>query len=450
MQKQSCYSTFVYCMNKSILRLAIPNIISNITVPLLGLVDMAVVGHLEDDGYIGAIIVATTIFNFIYWNFSFLRMGTSGFTAQSYGAGNIQEQADILLRSLLISLFGGIIIIILQPLILQTGYYFFQTGESVKEYVGDYFHIYIWAAPAVLGMYAFNGWFVGMQDAKTPMFIAIGINIINIALCLFFVFALNMSIKGVALASLCAQYSGILAASIIWLFKYGYLRPYIHFSILGNLRSYIPFFKVNTNIFLRTLALITVTTFFVSASSHGSDQILAVNALIMQLFTLFSYLMDGFAYAAEALTGKFVGARKKDLLNKLIKILFVWGFGIAILFTMAYALFFEQILTILTDKQHIVALATDYKLWALLIPLAGFSAFLWDGIFVGATASGQMRNSMLIAALSFFLLYFGSKHIIPHFFDQHANSILWLAFITYLAMRGIMQTFMAPTVLRNS
>ncbi|NDV60679.1 MATE family efflux transporter [Bacteroides sp. 519] len=429
-------------MNKDILRLAIPNIISNITVPLLGLVDMTIVGHLDSTSYIGGIVVATTLFNFIYWNFSFLRMGTSGFTAQYYGADNKHGQVNTLLRSLLVAVSGGVLLILLQFFILQLGILFFDAGENVRQYAAAYFRIYIWGAPAVLGMYAFNGWFVGMQDAKTPMFISILINVINILLSLLFVFVWNMNIKGVALGSLCAQYAGILTALIICYLKYGYLRKYLSLSVLKHWKEYVPFFKVNANIFIRTLALVVVTTYFVSASSHEGEAILSVNALIMQLFTLFSYLMDGFAYAAEALTGKLIGAGKKQRLRKLVRSLFVWGMGIAVFFTIVYALFFEQILGVITDKQDVILLAIEFKLWALLIPIAGFSAFLWDGIFVGATASLQMRNSMLFAAGTFFGIYLGCKYAFPDFFMIHGNSILWTAFLCYLVMRGIIQWLM--------
>lgn len=434
-------------INKDILRLAIPNIISNITVPLLGLVDMTVVGHLDSASYIGGIVVATTIFNFIYWNFSFLRMGTSGFTAQFYGAGNERGQVDTLLRSLLVALVGGILLILLQLFIIRFGIIFFDAGDNVRQHAMDYFHIYIWGAPAVLGMYAFNGWFVGMQDAKTPMFISILINVVNILLNLYFVFVWNMNIKGVALASLIAQYLGVISAFAIWHWKYGYLRSQLNLSILKDWKEYIPFFKVNANIFIRTLALVFVTTYFVSASSREGEDILSVNALIMQLFTFFSYLMDGFAYAAEALTGKFVGAKQRNLLHKLVKYLFGWGLGIAAFFTLAYSFFFREILSFITDKEQIVSLALEFKLWALLIPVAGFSAFLWDGIFVGATASRQMRNSLLFAATAFFAIYLGSKFFFPNFWAAHSNSILWTAFICYLAMRGIMQSFMAPRII---
>jgi MATE family multidrug resistance protein len=432
-------------MDRNILRLAIPNIISNITVPLLGMVDMAVVGHLDSEDYIGAIAVATTIFNFIYWNFSFLRMGTSGFTAQAYGARDKQEQANSLLRSLVIALSAGLLIIILQSLILRLGFFFFDAGDTVKTHAAEYFRIYIYAAPAILGLYTFNGWFIGMQDAKTPMYIAIGINIVNIGLCLFFVYVLKLKIEGVALASLCAQYLGLLTAFIIWVNKYKETKKHIRFGELKDIPAFKIFFKVNSDILIRTLALVAVTTFFVSVSTREGDDILAVNALLMQLFILFSYFMDGFAYSAEALTGKYVGGKQNDQLKVLVKRLFKWGGIIVVLFSLVYFFLFDQILSILTDKKNIIALAHDFRYWVVLIPICSFSAFLWDGIFVGATASRQMRNSMLIAVAIYFCLY-----IIAIFYDFFSNNILWLMFIIYLLFRGLAQSFMASTILKNS
>jgi len=426
-------------MNRDILRLAIPNIISNITVPLLSMVDMAIVGHLSLEVYIGAIATATLIFNFMYWSFSFLRMGTSGFTAQAYGAENKKEASTILLRSLLIAFTAGLLIIIFQHVIFHLAFRVIKASPEVILYAGNYFDIYIWAAPAVLGMYAFSGWFVGMQDARTPMYIAIATNIINIALSLTFVYGLNMNIEGVALGSAIAQVSGFFLAFIIWFFKYKEIRINIDFSRLKHLSAYIPFFKVNTDIFIRTMLLIAVTTFFTSVSAKMGNTILAANALLMQLFTLFSYMMDGFAYAAEALTGKFIGAKKADRLNQLIKFLFAWGFGLVVLFTLIYGLFTEQILGLLTDKTDVIEVCKNYQVWVLLIPLAGFSAFLWDGIFIGATASRQMRNSMFIAAGFFFAIYYS-------LYSTLANNALWLSFIIYLSMRGIMQAFMYKKV----
>lgn len=430
-------------MNKAILRLAIPNIISNITVPLLGMVDMFLVGHLDAPEYIGAIALATMIFNFIYWSFSFLRMGTSGFTAQAYGAQNLKEQADILLRSLFVAMVSGFLIILLQKAIAGIGFYVLDGSNVVKVYAYDYFSIYVWAAPAVLGMYTFTGWFVGMQNAKAPMIVAIGVNIVNIVLSFILIYALKMKIEGVALASVCAQYTGFFTFLLIWKIKYKFLKQYIDIHVLKHVKSFIPFFKVNSDIFIRTMALVAVTTFFMSASAKEGDDILSVNALLMQLFILFSYMMDGFAYAAEALTGKLIGADNRVQLKELVKRLFLWGIVLSCFFTLVYALFVDEILMLLTDKQNIIDLSKEYQLWVMLIPIAGFSAFLWDGIFVGATASRQMRNSMLIASGAFFAVYFLFAHI-------SLNNILWFSFIVYLSLRGIIQSFMAPIILCQS
>lgn len=429
-------------INKEILRLAIPNIISNITVPLLSMVDMAIVGHLQLEVYIGAIATATLIFNFLYWSFSFLRMGTSGFTAQAYGAKDKNEISAIFLRSLSIALIGGIIIIALQQAIFRLAFYVISGGPEVLFYADQYFTIYIWSAPFVLGMYAFSGWFVGMQDSKTPMWIAISTNIINISLSLFFVYVLKMNIEGVALGSLLAQISGFILAFLIWYFKYKEVRLIINLRKIRDFKAYIPFFRVNTDIFIRTMLLITITTFFTSVSARMGNTILAANALLMQLFTLFSYMMDGFAYSAEALTGRFIGARQTFYLKELIRKLFMWGIGIVVLFTLCYFLFTDQILNILTDKKDVIAVCKQYQHWVLLIPIAGFSAFLWDGIFIGATASRQMRNSMFLAVLFFFLFYYTLR-------DYLGNNALWLSFIVYLAMRGIVQWFMYKKIRQN-
>lgn len=426
-------------MNKSILRLAIPNIISNITVPLLSMVDIAIVGHLSLEVYIGAIATASIIFNFLYWSFSFLRMGTSGFTAQAYGANNKQESANILLRSLSIALIGAFLIVLFQDAIFDIAFRIIKASDDVKVHAATYFHIYVWAAPAILGMYAFSGWFVGMQDARTPMYISIAVNIINISLSFFFVYGIKMNLEGVALASTISQILGFIITFTIWYIKYSRIRRVIDFGVLKRIKEFVPFFKVNTDIFLRTLLLIAVTTFFTSVSAKSGDLTLAANALLMQMFTLFSYIMDGFAYAAEALTGRFIGARQPSILSKLIKSLFLWGLALVLLFTSLYALFTDQILGILTDKSDVIALCKEYQSWVLLIPIAGFSAFLWDGIFIGATASRQMRNSMFIAASCFFGLYYLLS-------PSLGNNALWLAFIFYLAMRGVMQTFMYQNI----
>lgn len=399
------------------------------------MVDMFIVGHLSSEFFIGAISIAVMIFNFMYWSFSFLRMGTSGFTAQAFGAKDQQEIVDILLRSLTVAIGAGLLIVLLQNVILGVAFYFIDTNIQIKHYAETYFHIYVWAAPAILGMYALMGWFIGMQDAKTPMYVAIMVNVINISLSLFFVFVLKMEIEGVAFASTIAQISGFIICLLVWNIKYSKLKSLLHLGFIRRVQDFIPFFKVNSDIFLRTLCLIAVTTFFTSASAKMGDTLLAVNSLLMQLFILFSYMMDGFAHAAEALTGRFVGERNPKMMKLLVKKLFVWGGGLTLFFTILYALYSDTIIGFLTDKSAIIAAANDYLGWVLLVPLAGFAAFLWDGIFVGMTASRYMRNSMLIAMLSFFAVYFLLR-------ASMGNNALWLAFITYLAMRGVIQSLM--------
>lgn len=422
-------------MNKQILRLAIPNIISNITVPLLGMIDMFIVGHLSSKLYIGAIAIASMIFNLMYWSFSFLRMGTSGFTAQAYGANNKQEVVNVLMKSLFVALLASLIILLLHKVILKIALYFLDGSENVLLLTADYFNIYIWAAPAVLGMYAFIGWFIGMQNAKTPMYISISVNICNIITSLYLVFVLKWELKGVALGSTIAQYVGLLLCIVGWIYNHKELKKYLRIRFINNLKELLPFFQVNTNIFLRTLCLITVSTFFTSASAKSGNTILAVNSLMMQLFILFSYMMDGFAYAAEALTGKYVGKQESTSLSTLIKKLFTWGGGLTILFTTIYLLFADNILALLTDKTDVIAVANQYLGWAMLIPIAGFSAFLWDGIFIGMTASKEMRNSMFIAMTSFFIIYYSTISTL-------GNNGLWLAFISYLGVRGVVQALM--------
>ena len=285
--------------SKQILHIAIPSIISNITIPLLGLVDVAIVGHLGSASYIGAIALGGMLFNMIYWIFGFLRMGTSGLTAQSYGGHNMKEVTHVLMRSLSI----GII----------------SASAEVQHLSATYFHICIWGAPATLGLYSLSGWFIGMQNAKYPMYIAITQNIVNIIASTFLVLVCNMKIEGVAIGTLIAQYAGLFMAFLLWLHHYGYLRKYIHFKNLFEHTAMKRFFQVNRDIFFRTICLVTVTVFFTSTGASYGDVLLAVNTLLMQLFTLFSYIMDGFAYAGEALTGKCVGAADRKELHNTVR-----------------------------------------------------------------------------------------------------------------------------------
>lgn len=322
--------------DRQILHIALPSIVSNITVPLLGLIDVSIVGHLGAASYIGAIAVGGMLFNMIYWLFGFLRMGTGGLTAQAYGRHDLQEVTRILLRSLSISLLLALALLLLQYPIRNIAFMCMDTSEEVRQLATLYFHICIWGAPATLGLYGFTGWYIGMQNSRFPMFIAITQNIVNIAASLFFVFVLKMKVEGVALGTLVAQYAGLGMACLLWLAYYRPLRKYLRQKALFDRMEMKRFFQVNRDIFIRTLCLIAVTVFFTSTGAAYGDVVLAVNALLMQLFTLFSYFMDGFAYAGEALTGKYIGAKDNQSLRLTIRHLFKWGIALSLLFTLLY------------------------------------------------------------------------------------------------------------------
>lgn len=430
-------------MNKRILGLAVPSIISNITVPLLGLVDVSIVGHLGSATYIGAIAVGGMLFSMIYWIFGFLRMGTSGLTAQAYGRRDLVEVILLFVRSLGIAFGLALLLIMLQYPILKVAFTLIDATPAIKELASLYFRICIWGAPAVLGLYSFAGWFVGMQNSRFPMYIAITQNIVNIAASLFFVFVWNRGVAGVAMGTLVAQYAGLLMASLLWYGYYRRLWQKLNWKMLTDYEAMRSFFILNRDIFFRTLCLVAVTTYFTSRGAEQGDIILAVNTLMMQLFTLYSYIMDGFAYAGEALTGRYVGAHNQADLRRMIRTLFAWGVGLALAFTLLYGIGGSSFLGLLTNEQEVLNASSDYFYWVLAIPLAGMAAFLWDGIYIGATASRQMLYSMLVASVSFFIL----QRI---FQQQMGNHALWMAFIAYLFLRGLVQTGLARKILLKS
>lgn len=428
-------------MNRQILRLALPNIVSNVTVPLLGMVDLAIMGHLGSEVYVGAIALGVIIFNFIYWGFGFLRMGTSGFTAQAYGARDLREMIVILARSLVVALGAGILIVLLQKPIVSLSFYLIQGTEEVEVLARQYFSIRIWSAPATLCLYAFTGWFLGMQNARMTMVIAITVNVLNIGLNFLFVYGLGMKVEGVALGSLLAQYGGLLLAAILFLRYYSRLGRYFEMAALRQWDAFRRFFIVNKDILLRTLFLIVTFSFFTARSAAENNSILAVNTLLLQFLFIFSYFIDGFAYAAESLVGKYVGARDPVRLKAVIRHLFVWGFFLSIPFTVIYLVWDEAILRILTDNQPIISLAKDYMPWVVLVPFLSFAAFIWDGVFIGATTAAPMRNTLFVAT---FLVFLPAYFISREFIGNHG---LWLAMILFMVTRGVMLSLYARKVL---
>lgn len=420
-------------MNKKILNIAIPNIVSNVTIPLLGVVDLALMGHLGKVDFIGAIALGGTIFNFLYWGFAFLRMGTTGITAQAYGSRNLNESILSLSRALIVAFIGSFLILIFQKPIAMLSFWLIESEESVESVAKSYFFIRVWAAPATIALYALNGWFIGMQNARIPMLIAIVGNVINITLSAFFVYNLNLDVKGVALGTLIAQYSSFLLASF-FIFRY-YKRLFKYWSIKGmmKIKELTHFFIINKDIFIRTLCIIFVFTFFTTESASVNKDILAVNSLLLQFLFIFSYFMDGFAFAAEALVGKYIGALNAKYLKQVIRLLFIWGLVISLSFTFIYGLLGNDILSLLTDMRSTIELANVYLKWVILLPILSFASFLMDGIFIGATASAYMRKTMMAATLLIFIpLYYIFNEI-------SGNHGLWIAMLGFMLSRGLFQ-----------
>lgn len=437
-------------MNRQILKLAIPNIISNISVPLLGIVDMALMGRMGSDAYIGAIAIGSLIFNFIYWGFGFLRMGTSGFTAQAWGRHDLKETMQVFSRALLLGLIFSLSLLILQWPLEWLSFKILTTEADVEVLARAYFSVRIWAAPAVLGQYALLGWFLGMQNARLPMMVLITTNLSNIALNYYFVMVRGMGSEGVALGTVIAQYTGLLLAGLFFTRYFGKLTSYWSVQATLNLAKLKRFLNVNRDIFIRTLCLIIVFSFFTARSAvadtmdSGDDTILAVNSLLMQFFMFFSFLIDGFAHASEALTGRFIGASDNEKLKRLVRLLFIWGTGIGLFFNLLYLIGNNIIFALLTDNPDIINNARPYFIWVIIIPLVSFGAFLWDGIFIGATAGKAMRNAMLISTI---LIFFPAYILLSKVTGNHG---LWLAFILFMLSRTITMTILAPQAVFSS
>ncbi len=417
--------------DRQILKIALPSIVSNITVPLLGMIDVAIVGHMGSSVYIGAVAVGSMIFSLVYWLFGFLRMGSSGLTSQALGRRDLPEVLRLLARSLMIAFAIALLLMVLQVPLKWLMFWLIGPTADVAPYATVYFYIVIWGAPAVLGVYSLSGWYIGMQNTRIPMLISIGQNVVNILASLTLVYGLGMKIEGVALGTVIAQYAGLLVAlGLLWRYYRRLLRKE---WLAGLTKGLGAFFRVNGDIFLRTLCLVAVNLFFTSAGARQGAVILSVNTVMMQLYLFFSYFMDGFAYAGEALCGRAYGARNATAFRETLRRLFLWMVLVTGAYTLLYVLGGHWIFSLLTDEPEVLSASGEYLFWACLIPVAGAVAFIWDGVFVGITATRGMLVSSAVAAILFFAVYQASV-------GQLGNHGLWLAQVVYLAMRGLVQT----------
>lgn len=416
--------------NRDMWRIAAPMILSNISVPLLGMVDTGVVGHLDSSSYLGAVAIGGTIFTFIYLGMNFLRMGTTGIAAQSFGAGDNDGLRVSLGQALIVSLAIATTILILQIPIGRGAIALLGGDAQTQQHAATYFSIRVWSAPGTLANYALIGWFLGLQNARVPLLIFLTINITNIILDLLFVMVLGMDVDGVALASVIAEYSGLLVGGA---FAVDALRSRAGnwpLARLTNLSAYKAFFAVNANLFVRTIALLFAFGFITAQGARLGPTILAANAVLMNFQNLTSLGLDGLAHAAEAMVGKAVGQKDESALRHTVRLTLKWSLIFAAGFTLAFVLTGPLIIRILTDLPEVRATAMTYLPWLVISPLISVWCFLYDGVYVGMTRAREMRNIMVISTFAVFLPVW-------YFTQSFGNHGLWFAFLVFLASRGI-------------
>ena len=440
-------------LNKEILRLSIPSILANLTVPLVGLVDTAVAGHIQaSDGaaaFIGAISLGAMLFNLLYWNFGFLRTGTGGLTAQAFGRGDPHDCTAILARGLSFSLIIAALTLLIQWPFVKFVLLCTQATGEVEALAGQYFFIRIWAAPATLSLMVFSGWFVGMQDSASSLCKDLVVNTVNIIASILLTLGCGswkgIGFPGIAWGTVLAQYCGVLCCIAICVFKYR--KSVLNAFSLKELRGMLgsgerrAFFKLNANLFGRSLFFTFIYIGYTVIAATLGDLMLACSSIIMQMLMIFSYFTDGFAYAGEALTGRFIGARDSVLMRRSVRYTFVWSMGIGLLFVGVYAVAGMPMLRSLTDDSLVVGACRQFLPWLLLMPPLGCAAFFWDGIFLGATASRGMRNAMGGAAAAFFAVWFIGRALLPDIQNLAAGLHLLLgAYFAHLAFRAIYLT----------
>lgn len=418
--------------HRNVWALAAPMILSNVTVPLLGIVDTAVMGHLDSPRYLAAVAVGATIFSFLFMGLNFLRMGTTGLAAQARGADAADEMRTVLAQALLIA--GGLAaaLITLQRPVGNLAMWLIAPEAAVVDPAWTYFSVRIWAAPAALANFALVGWFIGMQNTRAPLYLMLVTNVTNICLSVLFVVGLGLRTGGVAAASVIAEFAGLGLGA--WLVKRelggigGRLRRE-HLLEGSRLRR---IFSVNGNLLLRTLSLMFVFGFITAQGARQGTGVLAANAILIQFQYFMSYALDGFAHAAEALVGRALGERNPDGFREAVRLSLIWSAAVAMLFATVYLLTGGQIIALLTSQPDLRSLTAAYLPWIILSPLVSFWSFLFDGVFVGATWAREMRTTMMIST---FLVFVPCFYLTQYF--ALGNHGLWLAFIVFMLSRAV-------------
>ncbi|MFP6732008.1 MAG: MATE family efflux transporter [Alphaproteobacteria bacterium] len=429
--------------NRRVWRLAGPIMLANITIPLLGAVDTAVVGHLDQVYYLGAVAIGSLIFNFLYWGFGFLRMGTTGFAAQAHGADDTAEAVDTLWRAMVIALIIGLALLITQSLIIEGAMVFMETSAEVNAHSRAYFTIRIWSAPAALANYVVLGWFLGMQNARAGVIIQIFINLLNIILDLAFVMGAGMAVEGVAIATVISEYAGLALGLMMIrgaLAKLG--RTAIDWRRVLEPARLRHMISVNRDIFLRTLCLITAFAYLTIQGARMGDVILAANAVLFNMVTFMSYALDGFANAAQALVGRAIGERSLADYRGVVRASTIWALVFAVGFSLIYAASGTLIIDGITTLEAVRIAAREALPWMVLAPLISVWGYQLDGIFIGAMLSREMRNAMILSLI----IYLVSVEIFRPLLGNHG---IWLGFSLFMVARGVTLGYYFPRIERG-
>jgi len=413
-------------VHKNILRLALPNILSNISVPLLSTVDVVLMGHLSLV-HLGAIGLSTMIFNFFFWNFGFLRMGTTGMVAQAFGANDEVRVNDLLSQSIYTALLISAVIIGLQWPIGRLSQYLLNVGDEHSALVWTYFSIRIWAAPATLVTYCLFGWLFGVQNAMIPMIITVVTNFLNITLSYYMVVILDWDMAGVAYGTVFAEYLGLLILGFTLVMRYQ-----IRLVQLRQISEWMTYLRLNKDLFIRTIALTMAFGFFYRESSNEGAVVLATNVVMLQFLSWMSYGIDGFAFASESLVGRYYGARDRVSLLRVVRYSFIWASGLAMCFALGYGIFGTHLTRLFTGDIAVIDLMSSYRIWLIALPVIAFTCYIWDGIFIGLMESKKMRDSMLMSLSAYLLLY--------AILQQFYTNAIWISFALFLGVRGVILT----------
>ncbi|KMJ59920.1 damage-inducible protein F [Bacillus sp. LL01] len=427
--------------NRQYLGLALPLIIAGITTPLIGAVDTAVVGRLPDPSSIGGVAIGAVIFNTMYWLLGFLRVSTSGFTAQAQGSNKTNETMLTLLRPMIIALVFGLLFIIFQKPILQVALNVIGGSDAVSSFATTYFSIRVWGAPFILLSYVFVGWLIGMGKVRLSLATQLVMNLMNIILSMVFVLGLGMGVAGVAYATLISEVSAVLFGGFI-IARHNWIGfSSVKLRMILDPEPLMKMVKVNRDLFLRTVCLLIMTGIFTSKGAGMGEVTLAANAILLQIHYIMAYLIGGFANASSILTGRAVGGKDLVLFKRAINLSAIWGFGTAVSLAALMLLAGDNIVTFFTSIEMVRAMATEHLIWMVIFPFVGFWGLQLDGIFSGATDAKSIRDSIFFALLVFLVAIW---FLVP----LYQNQGIWLAFVVFSLGRSIFLSLYIPKLHR--